>query len=66
MIGASNRRPLRTLFYTLLVLISTAYLSDLAYLWHVTINDTRNNLKYINSILARSVSTTLKLFRAFF
>jgi hypothetical protein len=55
----SNSLPLKRLFRLLLLLIVATYLGSITYLWRETVNETRDDLTYLNSFLVRAVRATL-------
>ena len=53
-------RPLRTLFFNVLLLVCVVYLSVLYFIWGINMREVRLNLEHLNSVLVQSVRTTLK------
>jgi diguanylate cyclase (GGDEF)-like protein/PAS domain S-box-containing protein len=59
MTSQSNNPQLKRLFRLLMLLIVATYLGFITYLWRETVNETHDDLTYLNSFLATAVRTTL-------
>jgi hypothetical protein len=57
--AAAENRPQLGLFRTLMLFVVAAWLLVVVRLWYQTIDDTRDSLTHVNSMLAQSVRTTL-------